>query len=213
MDVEPQLLCQQTLSSESNSHERTKSVSMLPKLMPLASVVLALGLAYLRLERIQYRQRIQDYARKALNQLRRGGLKPRHEEAEYVRQILLFADSISDAQAGDFPAVWGKVYRWVFCSTLDRMVSGLAVVISMFIIMIGSGHAVGRFEFLVPFFDDKHIGITLYLLMFFFGISVFLVLYGAHIDHESRKLIDKNSEQTEIFVSEDTESTNVVNQG
>lgn len=83
----------------------------------------------------------------------------------------------------------------------------------MLIIMIGSGHSVGHFQFMIPFFDNENIGITLYALMFLFGISVFLVLYGAHIDYESRKLIDKISGQTRIFVSEYVEITNVVGQG
>lgn len=80
-------------------------MSLLPYLMSLAGVVLALGLAYLRLDRFQYRHRIQDYARTALDDLRRGGLKPRHEQAEYVRQLLPFSGAIKNVQIGDFPAV------------------------------------------------------------------------------------------------------------
>ena len=175
-------------------------MSQLPYLIPLASVVLALGLAYLKLDRFHYRQRIQGHARMALKSLRNGGLQSKHEEAEYVRQLRLFAGLVQHDRIGEFPKVWGKVYRLIFCSTVDRIVSGLSVIGSMLIIMIGSCHAFGRLQVLIPLFDERQIGLTLYTLIVGFGLSIFLVLYGAHIEYKSRQLIDNNAKQTQMFL-------------
>ena len=82
-------------------------MSQLPYLIPLASVVLALGLAYLKLDRFHYRQRIQGHARMALKSLRNGGLQSKHEEAEYVRQLRLFAGLVQHDRIGEFPKVLG----------------------------------------------------------------------------------------------------------
>lgn len=69
-------------------------MSLLPNLLPLASVILALGFAYLRLERFQYRERIQNHAKDILKFLRKVGLVRELKEAEYVRQLLLFSGDI-----------------------------------------------------------------------------------------------------------------------
>lgn len=181
-------------------------MSQLPHLLPLASVVLALGLAYLKLDRFHYRQRIQGHARAALKLLRNGGLQPRHEEAEYVRQLRLFAGLVQRERISEFPKIWGTVYSLVYCSTVDRIVSGLSVIGSMSIIMIGSCHAVSRLQSLNPLFDEEQIGLTLYALIALFGFSIFLVLYGAHIEHKSRQIIDNNAKQTQIFLTEESAS-------
>lgn len=187
-------------------------MSLLPLLTPLASLVLALGLAYLRLERFQYRRQIQDHARKNLESLRLGGLSRRHETADYVRQLLSFSGSKGHAGIMQFPKTWGKIYRLVFCSRIDRFISVIAVIISTIVVIIGSAHAVDRFRNLIAFFDEENIGTTLYLLMFFFIVSVFLVLYGAYIDYKARKLIDKNTEQTRIFLVQESANVNVSGQ-
>ena len=181
-------------------------MSLLPNLLPLASMVLALGLSYLRLERFQYLERIQNYASDALDSLRNGGLCQEHEEADYVRQILLFSGDIQDATTGQFPKFWGKVYSVLFCSSIDRIISGIAIVISAVLVILGSGHAVNRFQTLTAFFDHEHIDVTLCLLVILFMFSVFLVLYGAHIDYKSRESIDNNVKQTNIFLGQETVS-------
>ena len=48
--------------------------------------------------------------------------------------------------------------------------------------------------------------------MFFFIVSVLLVLYDAHIDYKSRKLLDKNAEQTRIFLVQESANVNVSEQ-
>lgn len=85
------------------------------------------------------------------------------------------------------------------CYSADRVVSGIAVVVSTCFVVIGSKYAANRFQVLTSLFDHEHMGIALYLLAALFVVSLFLELYGAHIDYNSRELIDNNAKQTMIF--------------
>ena len=116
------------------------------------------------------------------------------------------------AKTRQFPKSWGKVYSFLFCSNIDRVVSGIAVVVSTVLIVIGSGHAVGRFQTLIPLFSHEYIDVTLYPLIILFGFSAFLVLYGAHIDYKARELIDNNAKQKLIFLGRETVDAKVPGQ-
>lgn len=162
-------------------------ISMLPNLLPLAGILLAFSVAYLKLEPFQLSLRITEYAEKCLVQFDQTVILPYFVGTRDYRNLVFLADSVKHKDLPDS----GIIYRIVFKSGLDRWIAGISSIIALFVLVLGSLHSINR-PFLAQFFADKQIFWLWLLLAICLLISMILGIVSETIVTNMKGLMNEN---------------------
>ena len=160
---------------------------MLPNLLPLAGILLAFSVAYLKLEPFQLSLRITEYAEKCLGQFDQTVILPYFVGTRNYRNRVILADSVRHKDLPDS----GIIYRIVFKSGLDRWIAGISSIIALFVLVLGSLHSINR-PFLAQFFGDKQISWLWLLLAICLLISMILGIVNETIVNNMKGLMNEN---------------------
>ena len=172
-------------------------MSQLPNLLSLASLLFMLSLAYLKLERFQHWNRISRYAKERLNALEHTLIKPYFTNTNsYVRLEALAAP---EHNLGALPSRH-RIYRFLFLSGLDRFLSGLSLIVSLGVIVLGSLHSF-EIQFLARFFVQDYIIWSWAVLIAFILFSTFSALYGERFVNNAHRIIDEYSRELDEIIS------------
>lgn len=162
-------------------------ISMLPNLLPLAGILLAFSVAYLKLEPFQLSLRITEYAEKCLGQFDQTVILSYFVGTRDYRNLVFLADSVRHKDLPDS----GIIYRIVFKSGLDRWIAGISSIIALFVLVLGSLHSINR-PFLAQFFGDKQIFWLWLLLAICLLISMILGIVNETIVNNMKGLMNEN---------------------
>lgn len=180
----------------------------LSELAGLASSALAIGLAYLNLDRFRYRENIRDHAREALALLRdrSSSVDKDHEDKgiyQGIRFLAMLGAPSPDTRLKEIiPSLrLRRIYPWIYASNKDRWFTVFCVMYSMFVLFIGRGYGIGmsRFSFLAsgwllwPSYAILVLGII---------APVFLVLIGNWIRESAYSKIDHDRVEMEKFMKD-----------
>ena len=120
--------------------------SLIPQLTSLATTTMAIGLAYVRLDRFHYRDRIRDRARAALNRFNDDPRILKRLQGLHTIAVLqhLADDSNTGVSRDSNPATslpWS--YRKLVAPGVDRHVCWIGVYLSLVVVLIGSFQGLG----------------------------------------------------------------------
>ena len=182
-------------------------MSLLPSLSPLAAILLAVSLAYYRLEPFQYWKQIRAHAADIWKKLPPGA--EAHEETEYYKRIGSLAGKVRSSEAGRIPGIMGWIFWLLFNTGADRMLSVGMSVLALALVILGSAHATGRILWLASWFDDEQILWPLVTLSFFTAFSVALMFLGDWYVSRAREVINANAKELSKHVSAGASSAKI----
>lgn len=118
-------------------------MSLLPEVSSLTAILLAVNLAYLRLERFQYRTAIRRYAGQAFSELTREG----REIPEGFRSTTDYKLIASLAGIGPQGQEQGRMDK-LYGAGWDRRFSLVMVGVAFFLVVLGAAHSTGQIDWL-----------------------------------------------------------------
>ena len=178
------------------------SVSELPELRAIAGTVLALSLAYLRLEQFQHLKLIRNYARKKLHNLSKHQEIPSSfRNSKHYKQLNALAGNRRDPDLGKIN-IWLRIYSILFESRVDWIVSNFMVYLATLILLVGTAHSVEHLLVLKSMFTGHMIVLWYWIMSSSLVIAIFFVLIGNRIVDSSYNVIDHDSKELGIFMEE-----------
>jgi hypothetical protein len=181
--------------------------TVLPLLEPVAGLGLALGLAYLNLEKFRYRSQIRDKALKALEQLKVNGSTPEifGNSPAYARIKTLAAlpdnnenDQARQQKANVPDGFWNKTYRHLFEFHKDKNIVIFTSVASAVVLIVGVALQVGQLTFLECIFSPSIVKILFWVLAFSVMFPMALVRAGNKVVESMWKLIDSDTKELNV---------------
>lgn len=160
---------------------------LLPNLIPLASILLALSVAYLKLEPFQVALWIERYAEKCLRRFDGTEIFRHLTDTTDYQNLEFLANSATHKNLPNK----GKVYRRIFKSGWDRRIVGCSTAVALGILIIGSLHSIGQPVF-AQYFSKDYILWWWGLLVFLVTISIILILINEIITRNMKEQIDEN---------------------
>ena len=182
-------------------------MSLLPSLSPLAAILLAVSLAYYRLEPFQYWKQIRAHAADTWKKLPPG--VQAHEETEYYKRIGSLAGEVQGSEAGRIPGVMGWIFWILFNTGADRMLSVGMSVLALALVILGSAHATRRLLWLASWFDGDRILWPLITLSSLTAFSVALMFLGDWYVSKAREVIDANAKELSKHVTAGASSAKI----
>lgn len=162
-------------------------ISLLPDLLPLASILLAFSVAYLRLEPFQVSLRIAKYAEDCLRKFDDTEIKPHFTDTTDY-QILEF---LANSAIHKYIPNEGKIYRVLFRSGWDRRIAGFSTVVALGVLILGSLHSICR-PFLAQYFGENLIVWWWLALGILALMSISLILISERIASDTKKIVDEH---------------------
>lgn len=185
-------------------------------LTPMATSGLAIGLAYLKLNRFRYRESVQDRARKGLLALERqdGTLAETQGDTEYYIRLKTLSSwsglrALSGGSVLSLPLsvmIYSLIYapRFRSKSGLDRIFSGTLVVGSGLFLILGRAFMLDiiPWNWLGYIFHVNMSNIWWLLLSACIVLPIFFTILGDHIEFETHEFIDHTiAEFTKIMTN------------
>lgn len=162
-------------------------VSLLPKLLPLASMLLVFSIAYLKLEPFQHSVRVAKYAEKCLRMFDNTDIRPHFTQTTDYQSLKSLADS---TVRKDLPSnVW--IHRIFFKYGQDRWITIVSTVISLIVLIVGSLHSI-MVPFLGQLFGENQIIWTWVALVFLIVSATIIGIMNEMIVYNMKKLMDEN---------------------
>lgn len=160
-------------------------MSLLPEVSSLTAILLAVNLAYLRLERFQYRTAIRRYAVQTFSDLTREG---REIPGSYrnTTDYKLIASLAGKGPQGEGQGRMDKFYG----AGWDRGFSLVMVCIAFFLLALGAAHSTGQMDWLEACFTEERILWTFWPVVFVTAISILFVLVGDKYVASAERKID-----------------------
>ena len=153
-------------------------------------------MAYLRFETFEHRDRIRRHALAKLGEV--DNIREGWKASDYYKRLSYWAD-IADEARPPKELSWRTLYPWVFDGKRDRRAATAMVVCMVPIVFIGL--MVFGAQIQVPTWFGSVVPVVLEVALL---VSVALVLGGNDYISVAFKMINKDSDQWEIFVRDTT---------
>ena len=170
----------------------------------MASILLGLSLAYLRLERFQHQSKLQKRAIERLQELTKDGkeIPLAYRKSDYYKRLTSLTGQSQDREVRRLLGLSGNIYTSLFDSQWDRKISVVLAWVAFFLVVLGCAHATKQVQFLTFLFDAEQIAWSLWLLASFTAFSVIVVLAGDKYVSRAYDVIDADAGQFAIFLKQ-----------
>ena len=167
----------------------------------IASLCLALNLAYLRMDRFLYRKSIQESAQSEFEKLNKEGALKLYCDTKYYKRLIAFSGSNEYGDTVDglkiISGIWWKIYRLIFLHGHDRKILPTSAIISLIVILISSAYSIDLLTFSIPYWI---VIIVWSVISISIIASVNFMLYGNRIVAKALEETQNCSRELEKFM-------------
>ena len=184
-------------------------MSLLPELTPLASIILAFNIAYLRLDQFRHQERVRQYARDKLKEITKSRAVPDTASNSESYNALLNLAEKPRGKAKSLSRFWSLTYAVLLRTRIDRWAASILVLVGLTAVCVGSAHAVDHWQSTAPWFVSEHISWWLWGLTICCSLSVLFAILGELIVRGTLANIDKYASEPMSLMQQKTTGARV----